>query len=74
MSEGALRCNQRNRIAAMRQAVGLSQRALAARLGVTQATVARWELDMSHPSDRMVGRLAQVLRCRPRQLFPYDYV
>lgn len=74
MSQGALRYNERNRIAAVRHARGFSQRALAARLGVSQATVARWELDIMHPSGKMVGRLAQVLRCRPRELFPYDYV
>lgn len=74
MSQGALRYNVRNRIAAMRQARGLTQRALAGRLGVTQTTIARWELDITHPSDRMVGRLAQILKCMPGQLFPHDYI
>lgn len=74
MPKGALRWHLRNRIAMVREARGLTQKALAARLGVCENTIARWEIDLARPSDRMVGRLAQALRCRPGQLYPYDYV
>lgn len=39
----------------------LSQRALAARLGITQPTVARWEADQTIPKPAELGRLARAL-------------
>ena len=74
MPKGALRWRLRNRIAMVREARGMTQQELASLLGIARSTVATWESDDSRPSDAMVGRLSQVLRCRPGQLFPYDFV
>jgi len=74
MPKGALRWRMRNRIAMAREARGMTQQQLAALLGIARSTLAKWESDGSRPSDVMVGRLSQVLRCRPGQLFPYDFV
>jgi len=64
----------RNRIAAMRQKRGWSQQELADRMGISRASVAAWEVDISFPPAAMVGRMAQVLRCRPGDLYPNDFV
>ncbi|HWI63254.1 MAG TPA: helix-turn-helix transcriptional regulator [Symbiobacteriaceae bacterium] len=64
----------RNRIAAMRQARGWSQAELALRLGVPRGTVAGWEVDQYLPPRALVGKMAQLLHCRPGDLFPYDFV
>jgi transcriptional regulator with XRE-family HTH domain len=74
MPKGALRWRLRNRIAMVREARGMTQQQLASLLGIARSTVAKWESDESRPSDAMVGRLAQVLRCQPGKLFPYDFV
>src|SRR5207244_13510331 len=41
------------RIAAARRQIGLTQKDLAVRLGVTLATVARWEAATADPADRL---------------------
>ncbi|MDF2629312.1 MAG: Helix-turn-helix domain [Symbiobacteriaceae bacterium] len=74
MPKGAIRCHVRNRIALVREARGLTQRELAALLGIAHTTLGRWESDQHFPPDAMVGKLAQVLRCRPCDLFPHDFV
>lgn len=74
MSRGALRYHVRNRIAMVREARGLTQRELAGLLGIAHTTLGRWETDQHFPPDAMVGKLAQVLRCRPSDLYPYDFV
>jgi transcriptional regulator with XRE-family HTH domain len=74
MPKGALRWRLRNRIGMVREARGMTQQELASLLGIARSTVANWESDGSRPSDAMVGRLSQVLRCRPGQLFPCDFV
>lgn len=44
-----------------RAALGLSQRALASKMGTTAATVSRIEQGIKHPSDDMLSRLADAL-------------
>lgn len=44
-----------------RDELGIGQEALAARLGVTQQTVSRWEMGLSTPRPARLGELAQVL-------------
>lgn len=74
MLRDAFRLHYRNRIMLMREARGLTQRELAAILGIAHTTLGRWETDQHFPPDPMVGKLAQVLRCRPGDLYPYDFV
>ena len=49
------------RPAALREAVGLSQRALARRAGTTPATLRRWERGAGAPRPVTVGKVAAVL-------------
>jgi transcriptional regulator with XRE-family HTH domain len=74
MPKGMLRWHLRNRIAMVREARGLTQQTLAEMLHVSRPQVARWETDVNLPPPRVVGRIAQALRCRPRDLFPKDYI
>jgi transcriptional regulator with XRE-family HTH domain len=74
MPKGSLRNRLRNRIAFMREVRGLTQAQLAHLLGVSESTIARWEMDVHMPAESMVGKLARALRCRPRDLFPWDFV
>lgn len=74
MPKGMLRWHLRNRIAMVRESRGLTQQVLADMLKVSRGQVARWEVDVSLPPPRVVGRIAQALRCRPRDLFPNDYI
>lgn len=48
----------------------LSQRQLAARLGVTQAAVHRWESGRSLPSAASLIALSDLFQCAPHELFP----
>lgn len=49
------------RIRAARKTLDLNQEALAARLGVTQPTVANWEADVHNPRQLMLAKLAEAL-------------
>ena len=49
------------RLAALRQARGLSQRAFARALGVTQRTVSYYESDTGHPQAAMLAAIAKHL-------------
>jgi transcriptional regulator with XRE-family HTH domain len=52
----------------------LSQVALAAKIGTTQAHISALERgDVGKPSWDTVGKLAKVLDVRPEQLFPIDF-
>lgn len=48
-------------LARLRQALGLSQRACAARIGTTQASLQSWEKGMSTPNSITAERYAEVL-------------
>jgi transcriptional regulator with XRE-family HTH domain len=74
MPKGQLRTRFRNRIAMRREALRLTQEQLAAKLGVTATTIARWEIDMRVPSPAMIGQLARALCCRAGDLYPRDFV
>ncbi len=57
-----------DRITAAREAAGLTQEALAKRLGVKQRTILEWEDDMSEPRANRVSMLAGVLNVSLRWL------
>jgi DNA-binding XRE family transcriptional regulator len=72
MPKGMLRWRLKSRLAMMREHRGLSQAELARAVFVHKGTIARWETDESHPSNEMVEKLTKVLRCRARDLFPFE--
>ncbi|RFB01460.1 helix-turn-helix domain-containing protein [Parvularcula marina] len=49
------------RIRAARKSLGLNQGGLAARLGVSQPTVANWEADVHNPRQLMLAKLSEAL-------------
>jgi transcriptional regulator with XRE-family HTH domain len=57
------------RVEQARQALGLSQRALARRTGVTQQTISKVETGRMCPHDRVKVRLARALESHPADLF-----
>lgn len=56
------------RIRELREAAGLTQTALALRVGVSRQAVAAWEVD-SWPSAQLLPRLAFALGCQVSDLF-----
>ena len=58
-------------IRAQRRAVGLSQEALAAAAGVSQATVSKWERGEAVPSHHSIPAIAKALHTVPSVLFQY---
>lgn len=59
--------NEADKMKRLRKALGLSQRRLAEQLGVTTATVGRWECGLRQPSPlafRAVELLAEVNKLR----------
>ena len=50
-----------SRLKSLRQQAGLSQRALAERLFVSQQAVARWETDKATPNPEMLAKIAEIL-------------
>ena len=57
-----------NRIKAARHRAGISQRALAARLGVSAGAVAQWELGSHAPALQKLSKLADALSTSPDEL------
>ena len=57
------------RVERARQALGMSQRALARRTGVTQQTISKVETGRMCPHDRVKVRLARALDADPEDLF-----
>ena len=53
----------RLRLRALREAKGLSQRAVARELGVTPGAVAKWELGYTQPTMDNILALASLLGC-----------
>lgn len=52
-----------------RQAAGMSQEALAARIGVSQSSLQQWEQGRYWPSAFWLPKLAAALRCSIEELF-----
>lgn len=50
-----------SRLKSLRQQAGLSQRALAEKLFVSQQAVARWETDKATPNPEMLAKIAEIL-------------
>lgn len=66
-----LRRDWGERLRAAREKAGLTQVDLALAVGVTQMSVSAYELGRRTPSDAARMRLAEALRCRVDDLFPY---
>jgi transcriptional regulator with XRE-family HTH domain len=65
---GAGRGTRRDRLAARRRTLGLTQEDLAARLGVERSTVVRWECGATQPLPWIRPRLAKALQVPAGQL------
>lgn len=48
---------------------GLTQKALAEKIGVSPITVFQWEHGKYHPTPSIVPKLAEALKVTPKQLF-----
>ena len=57
-----------NNIQGLRKKIGLCQYEVAARLGVTQQAVAKWETGTSLPRADLLPKLADVLGCTVDEL------
>lgn len=57
-----------SRIAQKRKALGLTQEALAAQLGISSQAVSKWENDISYPDIALLPALAKVLNCTTDEL------
>ena len=57
------------RLKGLRQEAGLSQSALALRMGITQQAIAKWESEKSTPDYHMLVKLADALGVSPDRLF-----
>jgi len=61
--------SQRERLRTARKAKGLTQTELAERIGVTQATVARLEIEQTTPSLRVALAIARATEMTVEDLF-----
>lgn len=55
---------------AAREKQGLSQAEMAARIGVTQPLIARWEAGEAYPRTENVRAVAAAYKLKPEQLLP----
>lgn len=53
----------------LREAAGMSQSALAVKIGVDTSSVSLWENGKTYPSYANICKLAQALNCEPGDLF-----
>lgn len=56
-------------ISELREKAGLTQSALAEKLGVDRSAVAKWESGAASPSFAKVPKLAEALKCEISDLF-----
>jgi len=56
------------RLAQRRYDLGLSQVVVARRMGVDATSICRWERDRTHPSAKMLAKLARALACSVARL------
>ena len=52
-----------------RKALGLTQRQLADRLGVSNTSISNWEKGLSRPDVDMIQKLCEVLRLQPNDFY-----
>lgn len=57
-----------SRIAQKRKALGLTQEALAAQLGISSQAISKWENDISYPDIALLPALAKLLNCTTDEL------
>lgn len=57
------------KIKKLRETAGMSQSALAAKIGVDTSSVSLWETGKNYPSYANICNLAQALNCEPGDLF-----
>lgn len=53
----------------LREAAGLTQRALAEKVGVDRTAVAKWESGATFPTSSKLPKIAEALRCTVSDLF-----
>ena len=58
------------RLRHLRKQAGLSQKALAERLGISGPAIAQWETGRHRPDTRWLPKLASLLNCQPSDLRP----
>lgn len=58
------------RLKELRQKAGITQRTLAARLGINQGEVSQWENNKRVPGLKWLLPIAAILGCEVRDLFP----
>ncbi len=58
-----------NTIKFLRKGNGLSQSALANRIGISQQAVAQWEAGKAHPRGETLVKLADILHCTIDELY-----
>ena len=63
-----LRAEMAERIVTLRKHMGLSQADIAAKMGLTDATVSMWELARTEPNLEKIAALAKILRTSPEYL------
>ncbi|WP_432748345.1 helix-turn-helix domain-containing protein [Pectinatus frisingensis] len=56
----------------IREKKNISQYALAKELGISQQSVAQWELSKTSPRKKTIEKLAKILDVTPNQLFGYE--
>lgn len=52
-----------------REAAGMSQKQLAAMIGVDASTISLWENDLTNPKMGNLVKLAEIFGCKPGDLF-----
>lgn len=61
-----------NNVKQLRQAAGMTQAELAARLGITTPSITKWEKGMSNPDLLNVFRLAEIFECSVNEIICRD--
>lgn len=52
-----------------REAAGMSQKELAAMIGVDASAISLWENDLTNPKMGNLIKLAEIFKCKPGDLF-----
>lgn len=62
-----------NRIKELRKQKGITQCAIAEKLGVSQAQIARFESGVNDISTEQLGKIAEILGVKPYELLPKEW-